>query len=74
MTTARQALAESTHFRNEGLYWLKKAIEARRVGDTKGEIIAQWHLAKVTRQLRMARRWQAGPPSGLALRGLGVAE
>ena len=74
MTTALQALASSTHFKNEGLYWLKMAIAARRKGDAKAAALARKRLARVKQQLGTVRRRQAGPPAGLALRGLGVAE
>ena len=57
MKTARQCLAESTHFRNEGLCWLKKSIAARRIGDTPAETETRWQLARVTRQLSTMRRW-----------------
>ena len=73
MMTARQALANTTHFRNEGLCWLKKSIAARRTGDVKAETEARRQLARVKLQLITVRRWQAGAPSGVAFRGLGVA-
>jgi hypothetical protein len=58
MTTARQALANPTHFKNEGMYWLRKSIEARRNDDAEALTHARRQLAKVIRQLKTVKRWR----------------
>ena len=58
MMTAKQALANSTHFKNEGMYWLRKCIDARRASDAEALTHARRQLAKVARQLRTVNRWQ----------------
>ncbi len=58
MTTARQALANSTHFKNEGVRWLRKCIDARRTGDVDALTHARRQLAKVIRQLKTVKRWR----------------
>jgi hypothetical protein len=58
MMTAKQALANSTHFKNEGVYWLRLCIEARHAGDGEALTHARRQLAKVAMQLRTVNRWQ----------------